>query len=859
MPISLPIDAIKTTFLNALHANNTLVLSAAPGAGKSTRLPLWLLAFEPLLQKKIYLLQPRRIAAKNIACYLAQQLGENVGQTVGYRLRNDTKVSIDTRLEVITEGILTQIIQNDPELSDCGLIVLDEFHERSLHGDLAFALACDVQQGLREDLKILLMSATLSTKLLLEQLPNAFAMESEGRCFPVDIEYLPPVSSKISTNKNINYSTKIWREHALKISHQYGNEHKGSILVFLPGVADIRYLADNLRERLPGNMILSPLYGELSIVEQQQAIAPAAQGFNKLVLATNIAETSLTIEGVNLVIDCGLEKVALYDGQTMTNRLHQQAISKASATQRAGRAGRLMPGRCLRLYSQEAFERRSENSISEIQQTDLLPLLIESARWGVSKLSDLPLLELPVASKEQMAWQELQGLNIVDGNKRLTKHGGQVANLGCHPRFAHMIITAIHLEKQQNIAQLAFLACLITAFLEERDIYRGEQARFDCDIQHRLVDILQKNSRYQSAEKRIFEQAHQLARTLKLRTSIKLPLDHSGTLLALAFPERVAKYRGRAGDYRTTQGKGISIELEDAMLGEEYLVAAQISQSQGNYHNSRDTLCVRLAAAVDLNILLAWQLVEVTDKLHLAYDNKQDRIVAKKQRVLGALVIEEQSVSEQLTEQQISAMWSEQVINQGLNIIPWSDNAEALLARWRWLNQYQTQLALPEVDDAALIMSLSTWFTPFVGKIKSKVQLRKCDFLAMLMSLLNYQQQQLLSKMAPTHFVGPTGRQCPIRYSQEKSPIVSLPMQELYGVQITPTVGDVANNTAIPLILEILSPAKRPIQITQDLVAFWQGSYKAVQKDMKAQYPRHFWPDDPINAKATNKTKRHLL
>ncbi|NQY34097.1 MAG: ATP-dependent helicase HrpB [Alteromonadaceae bacterium] len=854
----LPIEAIKSSLLSALNTHNTLVLSAPPGAGKSTCLPLWLLDVEEFSSKKIYLLQPRRIAAKNIATYLAKQLGEPVGKTVGYRLRNDNKVSASTRLEVITEGILTQIIQNDAELADCALIVLDEFHERSLHADLAFALARDVQQNLNEDLKILIMSATLAVESLLKQLPDSIALHSEGRSFPVEVSYQAPPSSKF------------WREHALKVikhsAQQRTDQKHSSILVFLPGVADIRYLVEGLRSELPANMLLCPLYGELTLAEQQQAILPAKEGMNKLVLATNIAETSLTIEGVNLVIDCGLEKIALYQQQSLTNRLHQQAISKSSAVQRAGRAGRLMPGECIRLYSQEDFDRRREFNISEIQQTDLLPLLIEAARWGVKQLADLPLLEFPEKNRELLAWQELQQLSIVDEKRRLNAHGKQVAKLGCHPRFAHMIVTGQQLEQRGRTKKLAALACVITALLEERDTFHNERARYDCDLRHRIIELMaqlsptknyqgnyQRNHQnsYQHSHKRIIDQAKRLASKINISIKTDLPIEHTGTLLALAYPERIAKYRGRVGEFLTSNGKGISLIDEDALACQPYLLAAQISQYQ-------QKLQIRLAAPVDLNNLIDWQIISTDSEVITSYDDKQNRIIAMQQLKLGAIVIEEKSLSASLTEQQIASMWQEQLQLKGLNLLQWQEKDKMLLGRWRWLNVYQTHLNFPEASEQALLQQLSTWFDPYVGKLKAKAQLQKLKLSEMLLTLLDYKQQQQLSKLAPTHFIGPTGRNCPIRYTEEQYPTVSLPMQELYGVKVTPSVGDSSTNNSVPLKLELLSPAQRPIQVTQDLVKFWKGSYKAVQKDMKSQYPKHYWPDDPVNAKATNKTKRHI-
>ena len=847
----LPVEAIKDDFLQAMDSHDTVILSAPPGAGKSTCLPLWLLTINALANKKIYLLQPRRIAAKNIACFLAKQLGEPVGQSVGYRLRNDSKVSNETQLEVITEGILTQIIQHDPELENCGLIVIDEFHERSLHADLAFALARDVQQGLRDDLKIVLMSATLASDQLISQLPDALALHSEGRSFPVEVTYGAPAN------------IKVWREHALSVVKEQGKSHQGSILVFLPGVADIHFFMKGLVNQLPANMLLSPLYGDLSVKAQQQAIAPCPSGRYKLVLATNIAETSLTIEGVDLVIDCGLEKVALYQQQTLTNRLHQQAISKASAIQRAGRAGRLMPGKCIRLYSLEDFNRRSEHNITEIMQADILPLLIESARWGVSQLSELPLLELPPNVKEKLAWQELRSLEIVDDKNHLTAHGHEVSKIASHPRFAHMIVQAKNLEQSKEIPRLGFLACVLTALLEAKDIIKGDRARYDCDIRHRVSELLTLSDKksVHPAINQIKQQAVQLAKQVKVKgfSSDELPVAFCGALLALAYPERLAKNRGRVGDFIAGNGKGISVNHEDALADEPYIVAANLSQSsyQSNSFQlkNQQTLQVRLAAPVDLHCLINWQVIRTQSVVNLGYDAKNDRLFAHQQNKVGAIVIDETPNHEQLTPEQVSLMWCDVIKIQGLDFIPFTDNNLTLLTRWRWLNQYQAQLGLPEASDDALVDKLSTWFVPFVGQIKSKSQFKKLDINAMLLSLLDYRQQQLLAQCAPTHFIGPTGRHCTIRYSTEQSPMVSLPMQELYGVNETPSVGELGNKS-IPLILEILSPAKRPIQVTQDLVTFWQGSYKAVQKDMKSQYPKHYWPDDPANAQATNKVKR---
>jgi len=842
---SLPIEAIQTEFEHALIAHDTLLLSAPPGAGKSTCLPLWLLNLPSFLNKKIYLLQPRRLAVKNIATFLAKQLNEKVGQTVGYRLRNEVKTSRETRLEVITEGILTQIIQNDAELEQVALVVFDEFHERSLQGDLAFALCREVQTELRDDLKILLMSATLDNNFLKKALPDAFFLASEGRSFPVEISYQAPTKQQY------------WREHLLNVLKQKFN-HQGSILVFLPGVSDIRFIAERLAESLPEETLLCSLFGNLTLAEQQQAIAPCKGQQKKIVLATNIAETSLTIEGINLVIDCGLEKVAVYDTASLLNKLLQKNIAKASAIQRAGRAGRLSAGHCIRLYAKDDFERRPEQSINDIQQADLLPSLIEAARWGVHSLADLPLLELPDNTKERQAWLELESLTIVDKKQTLTAHGVLVAQIPCHPRFAHMLICAKNINDFNANKQLLSLACLLAALLEERDVFSGEQAKFDANIEHRLQFLINEGrgqGRKNSLTSRLLKQASVLAKRFDHLVSFdKLPTDKAGLLLCFAYPERIAKARGAYGNFICANGKGACVNDQDAIAQQDFLVFADITEFKG-------TLRGRLAASISLSDIEQAFSKQIVENNVALYDEKTARITQKKQRKLSALVLSEQLVSGALTAKNISNMWCDLVRKKGLFFLPWQAKDLALKTRWLWTTTYLTNVTLPTIDDDYLLANLHSWLAPFVGDIKSKAQLSKLDFSAMLLSLLTYSQQQLLKQAAPSHYIGPTGRHCPITYGQEKSPKVSLPMQELYGLTQTPSIGEVSgviNGQSIPLLLELLSPAQRPIQLTQDLVQFWAGSYKAVQKDMNSQYPKHYWPDDPANAKPTNKTKRHI-
>ena len=824
---SLPIEAIQEQFCQTLSEQNTVILSAPPGAGKSTCLPLWLLNLKALSGKKVYLLQPRRLAVKNIAAYLAKQLNEAVGDTVGYRLRNETKISKSTRLEVITEGILTQIIQSDVELDDCGLVVFDEFHERSLHGDLAFALTRDVQQGLRDDLKILLMSATLDISNLAHLLPDAKSIASEGKSFPVDVIYDVPANNHR------------WREHALNVVKAQSFQHKGSILVFLPGIADIRFIEQSLSGALPDDLLLCPLYGNLTLKQQQQAIEPSQQGKRKLVLATNIAETSLTIEGVNLVIDCGFEKVAVYDGASLMNKLVQKKIAKASAIQRTGRAGRIMAGSCIRLYAQDEYERRPEQSVNEIAQSDLLPTLIEAARWGVNALAELPMLELPNRIKEQQAWQELKSLDIVNEKNKLTPHGEKLAQFSCHPRLAHMIICAQGLSKKNDNNKLTLLACILAALLEERDIFSGEQGRFDCDISHRVSKLVAVFNKPHGVFASITKQTKTLAKKAFLTNADllaidDLPIECTGLLLAYAYPERVAKARGALGDFVCANGKGVTIEEQDVLASEGFLVIADLMQSKHIFRG-------RLAAKIDLSQIENTFKKEIIEQDLAIYDDTSGKIIARKQTKLNSLILHEEVSKNTLTSENLASMWCDVIARKGLNFLNWQAKDLSLKSRWHWLTLYFSQYELPEIDDKSLLASLDNWLSPFVGEIKSKAKLDKLDLTQALLSQLDYQQQQLLKQAAPSNFIGPTGRHCPITYSQEKSPKVSMPMQELYGSTTTPQVGGVNGQQGVPLLLELLSPAKRPIQVTQDLVQFWQGSYKDVQKDMKSRYPKHTW------------------
>mgnify|MGYP005989912425 CR=1 FL=1 len=830
----------------ALGTHSSIILSAPPGAGKSTQLPLWLLATKQYQDKKIIMLQPRRIAAKSVATRLAQQLGESVVDSVGYRMRNDTKVSKNTRLEIVTEGILTRLIQNDNELTDVGLIIFDEFHERSIHADLAFALSLDIQQGLRDDLQLLLMSATLDNEYLAKFLPEAKTLACEGRSYPIDVTYN---AANIERN---------WRQHAISVIRHHALNETGSILVFLPGTGDIRFIFDALFEQLPTDIDLFALYGDLDIKQQQQAISPASNGRRKLVLATNIAETSLTIDGISMVIDSGYEKVARFNHETLTNELSLQKISKASAVQRAGRAGRVQAGKCVRLYANEDFQRRAQHSASEISQADLLPLTIDVANWGVSKYSQLSFLELPVNAREQQNWQSLQALDIVNSDNKLTKHGQLVANFPCHPRFAHMMIKALDVVAD-NASQIhcLSLACILAAMLEERDIFNRERATDNSDIHTRLYQISQSHKgRASGIESRIIKQANSLAKKLNNLSSVKFslslndndwPMNYCGLLLAFAYPERISMARKSTGSYLCANGKGAELSSNDKLNGEPFLVCAKL-------HNYQQKSQITLASVIDEYHIYQYFNSHINVADVLSYDERQQKINSEKQTRLFNLILKQESANTAINSETLTALWCDFIRQKGLSILKLNAQAQNLIARVRWLNKYCDELELADFSEQALLDNLETWLGPYVYDVKKLAQLQKLDFKEILNNSLEFEQQKIVKKWAPVSYKSVLGTEFVYTYSDQPQPKLSLPLQQVYGLNDSPYVA----NGKVAVLLELLSPAKRPIQVTQDLARFWQGSYKDVQKDMKANYPKHYWPDDPANAQPTNKTKKHI-
>ncbi|TOB55906.1 ATP-dependent helicase HrpB [Vibrio parahaemolyticus] len=816
----LPIEAVMPQLLTAVKHQHQVILKAAPGAGKSTYFPLQLIQNQ-VVTGKVIMLEPRRLAARNIARYLAEQLGEQVGQRVGYRVRGETKVSASTQLEIVTEGVMTRMIQNDPELDGVDLLIFDEFHERSIHADTALALSLEVQEALRDDLKLVVMSATLDQEALQSLLPEACYIESEGRSFAVETRYAPlTANDHLPTVMAKNIESLM-------------NKESGSLLAFLPGVAAIKQVQERLLH-LPDDVEVCPLYGQLSFTEQQKAISPAEKGKRKVVLATNIAETSLTIEGIRLVVDSGLERVARFDLKNGLTRLEQTRIAQSSAIQRAGRAGRIEEGICVRLYSESQLKQQPQVPQPEILHSDLASLVMELAFWGTTDIHELKWLDIPSAAALRQAKQLLFSLGLITEQGQLTAEGKQAHDLGVEPRAAAMLIKSqSHSDKMVNVALAA------VALIEEPE-------RNVTNIAHSLHRWLSGSHPKKSLLlKRAQSLAHKLDTTFSLR---EVDEDALPLVLSLAFPDRIAQQRANQfGRFALANGHGAECRPDDMLGGCEYLVAIDLMRSHSNSSQ------IHLACELDVNILQTtfdslFSTEEVVD-----WDEKKGRLVAEKQRKLGQLVIERVPLPNPGKEKMTQALLT-YVRRQGLSSLNWTPAAESLLERIRCAVDWLPEQAWPMFDEASLLDSLDEWLEPYMTSVASVKDLSKINLVEALNARLGWPLNQHLDEWLPEHYQLPTGTKKRIRYQHGHEPVLSVRMQEVFGESTSPTVAIGRKR----LVLELLSPAQRPLQVTSDLAAFWNGSYKDVQKEMKGRYPKHVWPDDPANHVATTKTKRQL-
>ena len=829
----LPIDDALPALRAALRAHASAVLQAPPGAGKTTHVPLVLLA-EPWLDgARIVMLEPRRLAARAAARRMAQLLGEPVGETVGYRVRMDTRVSARTRVEVVTEGVLTRFLQSDAALEGTGLVIFDEFHERSLHADLGLALALQSQQLLRADLRLLVMSATLDGAAVARLLGDAPTVTSEGRAFPVETRWLGRRPDR-----------KPEAAVAAAVREALARE-PGDVLAFLPGGGEIRRAAALLEGGgLPPGTYVAPLYGDLPQDAQDRAIAPSAPGERKVVLATSIAETSLTIEGVTVVVDAGLARVPRFSPASGMTRLETVRVSRAGAEQRRGRAGRLAPGVCYRLWEEHEHHHLLPQATPEILEADLAGLALELADAGVGDTAALRWLDTPPAAAFAQARELLAQLGAIDpATGRITAHGRRMAALPLHPRLAHMMLGAVPLG-------LGALACDLAALVGERDLLRHDGGARDADVRLRVEALRERGGPGAPAVDRDLLR-HARASAAHYRRLLRLPPDETtaadvercGVALALAYPDRVAQRRpGTDGRYLLRNGRGARFAEPQPLAAAPYLVAAELD---GQQRESRIFLAAPLDEAELLQ--LVGDQVEVRDEV--AWDAEAGIVRALRQVRLGAIVLREGTLHDPDPDA-VAAALLEGVAAAGVAGLPWPERAQALRARVAFLARLDPG-AWPDLSDARLAATLGEWLAPHLRGLRRRDDVRRVDLARVLEGMLTWEQRAALDEQAPTHLVVPTGSRIAVDYGDPEAPALAVRLQELFGLAETPRVG----GGRVPVTLHLLSPAHRPVQVTRDLAGFWRSSYFDVRREMKGRYPKHHWPDDPLRAEPTRRAK----
>ncbi len=806
----LPIDDAIPALLTALRDTNRAVLQAPPGAGKTTVVPLEMLA-AGLTHGRIVMLEPRRLAARAAAERMAATLGEKAGETVGYRVRGDAKVSDATRIEVVTEGILTRRIQSDPELTGIGAVIFDEFHERSLNADLGLALCLEVAGALRDDLMLLAMSATLDAAPVAD-LMQAPIVTSEGRSFPVETRHLDtPIPTKTR-----------WDGALADLVTRAVSETTGGILVFLPGEGEIRRTEALLKNRLPPDCHIRPLFGAMDFTAQRAAIAPVTEG-RKVVLATSIAETSLTIEDIRVVVDGGKSRRARFDPGSGMSRLVTEPVTRAEATQRAGRAGRVAEGICYRLWTKGEEGALRAYPPAEIEATDLSGLALELALWGATP-EDLPFLTPPNPGSYAEAQALLQMLGALDATHRITEHGKALARLPLHPRLAHMLGTA------------GPDAALLAALLADRDpLPRSAPV----DLTLRMAALRDPKGRHphpanHGAVMRIRAEAKRLASQAR---TVRQGGMSDAECAALAYPDRIGlRRKGDAPRFVLSGGKGAILPDEDPLAGQRLLVATDLD---GNPREAR----IRQAIALSESELRALFADQITWQDVCAWDKRDRRVIARKQERFGALVLDDRMWKD-APDDAIALAMLEGIRDLGLN---WSDPARRFAARVALLREAGEDL--PDMTDDALLEDLETWLLPYITGLKTAADWKRFDMLDALRARLSYDQMQRVDAAAPAHFTTPLGRRIPIDYSGDH-PEISLRLQEMFGQATHPTVG------RTPLRVTLLSPAGRPVQTTLDIPGFWDSSYADVRKDMRGQYPKHPWPENPREADPTLRAKR---
>jgi ATP-dependent helicase HrpB len=856
----LPIEPALPSLRAALCDRTGAVLVAPPGAGKTTRVPLALLDEPWLLGRRILMLEPRRLAARAAARFMAASLGEQVGESVGYRVRLESRVGPHTRIEVITEGVLTRLLQADPALETTGLVIFDEFHERSLHADLGLALCLQSQSLLREDLRLLVMSATLEAEPVAALLGGVPVVCSEGRSFPVETRYLArPTEGRVEALV------------ARTVTEALASEPEGDLLVFLPGAAEIHRVAVLLDLAGKPDVQVTPLYGSLSQEAQDLAITPGHPGQRKVVLATSIAETSLTVEGVRVVIDGGLSRVPRFSPRTGMARLETIAVSRASADQRRGRAGRLAPGVCYRLWTAQEDRQLAPRTAPEILEADLAPLALELAAWGAADPLELRWLDPPPAAAMAQARELLCELGALDQAGAITAHGRRMAELGMHPRLAHMALRGMALGR-------GALACELAALLSERDILRGNGPRPDADLRSRVEALRGEEHGYPvdvAARRRVAAEAGHWRRALGIgpgrfapRHAVGAdpghaggtatghaggldpgqpcdlaPGDDAGLLLAFAYPDRIAQRRA-AGRFLLRNGRGAAFAEYQPLADAPYLVAAELDDQGAE---SRIFLAAPLAPeALERNF---GEQIETEDLI--AWDRPTQAVRARRRTRLGALVLREAPLADPDPASTREALLHG-IAAEGLaQILPWTTAARQLQDRLCFLHRL-APAAWPDAADEVLTATLPDWLGPHLHGLRSRDDLQRLHLVELLEAMLSWEQRRQLDDWAPTHAPVPSGSRIPIDYSDPAAPVLAVRLQEMFGLTDTPRIA----GGRVPLTLHLLSPAQRPVQVTQDLASFWRSAYFEVRKDLRGRYPKHHWPEDPTDAVPTSRSKR---
>lgn len=837
----LPVASVLEELRRALATKSNAVLQAEPGAGKTTGVPLALSMASWLDGQRIIMLEPRRLAARAAAWRMADLLGEDVGNTVGYRMRLDNREGPQTKILVVTEGILTRMLHKDPALEGIGLIIFDEYHERSLNADLGLASCLDIQQMWRPELRILVMSATLETERIAAILGEATTIHVEGRLFPVETSY-------VNHRKKVS---DVARQVVAAVQQALRND-SSSILVFLPGAREIRRVHRSLKNSElaeNGDVAIHPLYGSLPRKAQLEAIAPPASGLRKVVLATDIAETSLTIEGVRLVIDSGLRRTPRFDPRTGMTRLETTRISQASADQRRGRAGRVGPGRCYRLWTAAEHAVMPAFDEPEILNADMAPLVLNLADWGVTAPNSLRWLDAPPDGAFAQARQLLQSLQALDDKGKITRHGRAIQALGAHPRLGHMLLHSVDIG-------VGATACFLAALLAERDILRSRAGQPLPNIELRLQaleHITSDNPRYSSriagmeidrgACRHVRQIAQRWRRQLGIKHNAKARHADAGPALAFAYPDRIARKRpGRSAHFHLSNGRGAMLSKSSPLLNSDFLVVASIDDKGPD-------AVIRLAAPLTEDDLLECFQDSIECVASIAWDSTQKRVQARDEWRLGELLIKRAPLIRPDPAKTTAALL-QGIREEGIECLPWTRDTRNWQARVLFLRRTFGD-EWPDVTDAALFASLEKWLSPFVKGLTRLDELRRIDLTTCLSNWLTWRQKKRLESLAPTHITVPSGSRIRLDYESAEVPVLPVRLQEMFGARETPQVA----GGRVPVLVKLLSPAQRPVQVTRDLENFWNETYEQVRKDLYGRYPRHYWPENPWTATPTRRTK----